>query len=194
MFLNLINNLLFVFNIVLINEILDLSKVESGYINILIEPVDVCSVVDECCGLVSTLAENRGIRINHSYAKDIMVKADSIRFKQSILNLLSNAIKYNRENGEIEICLNIVDESRLRVSIIDSGFGIPAEQLTELFKPFNRLNADKNNIEGTGIGLTITKRLIELMGGSLEVESEVGVGSTFSIELPVEINVLDSSR
>ena len=173
----------------LINEVLDLSKVESGHIDLSIEAVNVFSAIEECIGLVSPLAEKRGISINHNNVDGVMVKADSTRFKQSLLNLLSNAIKYNREDGEIQITFKTVDKNQLCISIIDSGLGIPPEQLTELFKPFNRFNADKTNIEGTGIGLTLSKRLIELMGGSLEVESKVGTGSIFSITLAIEINI-----
>jgi CheY-like chemotaxis protein/anti-sigma regulatory factor (Ser/Thr protein kinase) len=115
-----------------------------------------------------------------------MVRADRTRLKQVLLNLLSNAIKYNREGGSVRLEVLPQNAERLHIRVTDSGPGIPAERLAELFEPFNRLDAENSAIEGTGIGLTITRRIVEMMGGTVEVESEVGVGSTFWIELPLE--------
>jgi hypothetical protein len=114
------------------------------------------------------------------------VRADRTRFKQVLLNLLSNAIKYNREGGSVHLEVQLHTPNRLRLLVTDTGLGISAAGLTELFLPFNRLDAASSDIEGTGIGLTITRRLIEMMGGTVDVESTVGVGSTFWIELPQE--------
>jgi PAS domain S-box-containing protein len=170
----------------LINEVLDLAKVESGSIDLSLEPVEVCAIVEECLSLVSTLAARRDIKISHNGLKGTAVRADRMRLRQVLLNLLSNAIKYNREGGSVMIEVQTEGTDRLRINVTDTGLGIPAKRLAEVFQPFNRLDAEISNIEGTGIGLTITRRIVELMGGSVDVESEVGVGSTFWIELPME--------
>jgi signal transduction histidine kinase/ActR/RegA family two-component response regulator len=170
----------------LINEVLDLAKVESGHIDLSLEPVEVCPIVEECLGLVGPLADQRDIQLSHKGLKGAAVRADRTRLKQALLNLLSNAIKYNRDKGSVHIEIQLEDTDRLRIRVTDSGPGIPAARLAELFQPFNRLVAEYSDIEGTGIGLTITRRIVELMGGSVDVESELGVGSTFWIELPLE--------
>ncbi len=169
----------------LINEVLDLAKVESGHIDLSIEPVEVCAVVEECLNLVGPLAEKRHIALDHSGLSGIYVRADRLRLKQALLNLLSNAIKYNHERGSVRIEVMHKEPDRLKICVIDNGIGISEENLLDLFQPFNRLDA-QGSIEGTGIGLTITKRIVEMMGGTIEVESQVGLGSTFLIELPTE--------
>jgi PAS domain S-box-containing protein len=170
----------------LINEVLDLAKIESGHVDLSLEPVDVCTIVDECLSLVGTLAAKRDIQLSHSGLKGVAVRADRMRLKQALLNLLSNAVKYNREGGSVRLEVRPQGAERLCIQVTDTGPGIPAERQAELFQPFNRLDAKHSNIEGTGIGLTITRRLVEMMGGIVDVESEVGVGSTFWIELPFE--------
>jgi hypothetical protein len=170
----------------LINEVLDLAKVESGQIDLSLESVEVCEVVEECLSLVSALAAKRDIKISHRGLKGAAVRADNTRLKQVLLNLLSNAIKYNRTGGSILIEVTPEGSDRLRIMVTDTGSGIPAEKMNELFKPFSRLVDDSSGIEGSGIGLTITRRIVELMGGTVDVKSEVGVGSTFWIELPLE--------
>jgi len=170
----------------LINEVLDLAKVESGHIDLSLEPVEVCPIVEECLSLVRTLADKRDIQLGHSGIKGAAVRADRTRLKQVLLNLLSNAIKYNRDGGSVKMDLQREGADRLRIRITDTGLGIPAERQAELFQPFSRLGAEATEIEGTGIGLTITRRIVEMMGGTVDVESEVGVGSTFWIELPLE--------
>lgn len=170
----------------LINEVLDLSKIESGEIDLSLEPVEVSPVIDKCLNLVATLADKRRIRISHAGLKNIVVRADRTRLMQVLLNLLSNAIKYNREGGTVKLEAQAEGTDRLRILVTDTGNGIPAAKLGKLFQPFNRLDAENSGIEGTGIGLTITRRIVELMGGSVNVKSEVGVGSTFWIELPIE--------
>ncbi len=170
----------------LINEVLNLAKVESGHIDLSLEPVDVCTVVEDCLGLVRPLADRRDIRLSHDGLKGARVRADRTRLKQALLNLLSNAVKYNRERGSVRVDVLPDDSGHLRIRVADTGAGIPADRLSELFQPFNRLDAEHSDIEGTGIGLTITRRIVEMMGGTAGVESEVGVGSSFWIELPLE--------
>lgn len=168
----------------LINEVLDLSRIESGTLDMTIAPVELCDIIEECLDLVSTLANNRSIDISHTALAGVVVLADSMRLKQALLNLLSNAIKYNREGGSVRLTVTPQEKNRLRILVTDSGPGIPAERMQELFQPFSRLGAENGTIEGTGIGLTITRRIIEMMGGQVDAISEIGVGSTFWIELP----------
>jgi len=170
----------------LINEVLDLAKVESGNIDLSLEPLEICPIVAECLSLVGSLAGKRDIRLGHRGLKDMRVRADRTRLKQVLLNLLSNAIKYNRAGGSVMLDVQRAGADRLRIRVTDSGPGIAPERRRELFQPFSRLGAEAGDIEGTGIGLTITRRIVEMMGGSVDVESEVGVGSTFWIELPLE--------
>ena len=113
----------------------------------------------------------------------VYVKADRTRLKQVLLNLLSNAVKYNREGGMVEVDCDVTASGRIRVSIRDTGSGLPPEKLTQLFQQFNRLGQEAGSVEGTGIGLVVTKQLVELMGGKIGVESTVGVGSVFWFEL-----------
>lgn len=170
----------------LINEVLDLAKIESGSIDMSIEAVDLTPIVHECMNLISTQAEKQEIKVSFSGVDDAVVRADHIRLKQVLLNLLSNAIKYNRKGGDVKIELHQVNDLFLRISVLDTGLGIPAKSLDELFKPFNRLDAEGSDIEGTGIGLTITRRIVDMMGGNVGVESTMGVGSHFWIDLPVD--------
>ena len=169
----------------LINEVLDLSTIESGRLTLSLEPVSVVPVVEECLLLVNSMAQKRNISIDCEGVQGAMVRADRVRFKQIIINLLSNAIKYNHEGGSVLLSKR-VEGDRLHVCVSDTGPGIPADKLEQLFQPFNRLGAENGAIEGTGIGLTITRQIAELMGGTVTVESELGVGSTFVIDLPLE--------
>lgn len=170
----------------LINEVLDLAKIESGHIDLSLEQVSVSRVVEECLSLMRTLADKRKISISYTGLKGTAVRADRIRLKQVLINLLSNAIKYNRESGSIKIDIRAAGVDRLHIRVSDTGLGISAKQLEQLFLPFNRFNAENSSIEGTGIGLTIARRIVEMMGGALDVVSEPGRGSTFWIELPLE--------
>lgn len=172
----------------LINEILDLAKIESGRISLSIEPVRVAPIIEECLSLVSTQADKRRINLRNHVHEDFSVQADQTRLKQALLNLISNAIKYNREGGLVTVEVLPEDSEYLSIQITDTGRGIPKERLPELFQPFNRLDAEYSAIEGTGIGLTISRRIVEMMGGTIEVESEVGVGSRFMITLPAASN------
>ncbi|MFA6972661.1 MAG: PAS domain S-box protein [Gallionella sp.] len=168
----------------LINEILDLAKVESGRVSMSEEAVSLAEVMLECKGMIETQAQQRGIQmVFPQFDAPCFVHADRTRLKQVLINLLSNAIKYNREQGNVEVDCNTSTPGRVRISIKDSGAGLPPEQLAQLFQPFNRLGQEAGTEEGTGIGLVVAKRLVELMGGSIGVESTVGMGSVFWFEL-----------
>lgn len=169
----------------LINEVLDLSKVESGHLLLSLEAVEISPIVDECLSLLGTQARQRGITLSHSRIDHAAVRADRTRLRQVLLNLLSNAVKYNREGGSVHLDIIPASDERLCIRVKDTGPGIPAERMNELFQPFNRLGAETSDIEGTGIGLTITRRLVEMMDGIVEAKSETGIGSTFWIELPL---------
>jgi signal transduction histidine kinase/phosphate/sulfate permease len=170
----------------LINEVLDLAKIESGHIVMTIERVDIRSVLDECTKLIRAIADARGIRIEDSCPDGASIDVDRTRFKQALLNLMSNAVKYNCEGGVVAVRVQPADAHRLRISVSDTGHGIAPERLHELFEPFNRLGAEATSIEGTGIGLTITRTLTEMMGGTLGVESKPEGGTTFWLEFPCE--------
>ena len=168
----------------LINEVLDLAKIESGHINLSLEPVPVGPLINDCQHLIQPLLAAQKLSLAIDASPDAAVRADRMRIKQALLNLLSNAVKYNREQGEIRVIAGPGPNNRLRIAVTDTGPGIPPEHMTSLFQPFNRLGAEHTDVDGTGIGLTITRRLVELMGGSIGASSEVGIGSTFWIELP----------
>lgn len=170
----------------LINDVLDLSKIESGHIDLSLESVEVCPVIEECLSLMTTLADKREIKVSHNCLKGAKVQADRTRLKQSVINLLSNAIKYNCKGGSLKLEVKLETEHRFRILVTDTGPGIAYARRAELFQPFNRLGAENSEIEGTGIGLTLTRRIVEMMGGTVGMESQVGVGSTFWIELPLE--------
>jgi signal transduction histidine kinase/ActR/RegA family two-component response regulator len=168
----------------LINEILDLAVIESGRLSLSRESVSLIDVMRECQALIESQAQQRGIRINFlPFDHTWFANADRTRVKQVLINLLSNAIKYNREHGTVEVKCSAGTPERIRISIKDSGAGLPPEKLAQLFQPFNRLGQEAGGQEGTGIGLVVTKQLVELMGGAIGVESSVGVGSEFWIEL-----------
>jgi len=170
----------------LINDVLDLARIEAGRIDLSPGPVEVAPLVDECLALMGSLAAKHEVRLSYRRHPAYAVHADSTRLKQALLNLLSNAVKYNRKGGSVEVgVLPAVTEDRLRIVITDTGAGISPERLPDLFQPFSRLGAERGEIEGTGIGLVLTRRITELMGGTLGVESEFGVGSSFWLELPL---------
>jgi len=169
----------------LINEILDLAKVESHQDLVSVEPVSLAECLAECESMISPQAEQRGIRMTFpEFTTPCYVLADRTRVKQVIINLLSNAVKYNQPEGTVEVDCHASGEARIRILVRDTGAGLSPENLAELFQPFNRLGQESGVEEGTGIGLVVAKRLVELMGGEIGVESTLGKGSTFWIELP----------
>ncbi len=170
----------------LINDILDLAKIEAGKIELNISSVDVCSIIDECTTLMSPLAARRNISISHSGLQHTFVHADRTRLKQLLLNLLSNAIKYNKDNGHVQIEVSRPSDGTLRLSVVDTGIGISDNDMQQLFTPFTRFNTRHSSVEGTGIGLTITRSIVEMMHGHIGAESALGDGSRFWIELPLE--------
>ncbi len=169
----------------LINEILDLAKVESGTVNLSLEPVALDAILQECRDMIAPLASQRGIGMAFPDACPLNVLADRTRLKQILLNLLSNALKYNREHGTVSVACGVQPGGRVRISVRDTGIGLDSDQVALLFQPFNRLGQEGGTEEGSGIGLVVTKRLVELMDGHIGVTSEAGVGSTFWIELRV---------
>ena len=173
----------------LINEILDLAQIESGKLALSREPTSLGDVLLECQAMIEPQGQKRGIRMSFpGFRAPCFVDADRTRLKQVLINLLSNAIKYNRPNGSVTVECSLSPQQgstpeRLRVSVRDTGAGLPPEMLQQLFQPFNRLGQERNTEEGTGIGLVMSKRLVELMGGVIGVESRVGTGSVFWFEL-----------
>ena len=169
----------------LINEVLDLSRLDAGSINVSIEQVSLDEVIVNSTALVADLAEGRGVTIDYNpkNCRGLMVEADMTRLKQVFLNLLSNAVKYNREGGRVWINSTLDRPGLVDVSITDTGPGIAPDRIGDLFEPFNRLGAELGETEGTGIGLVITRQLVELMQGELRVDSNPGKGSTFTVQL-----------
>jgi PAS domain S-box-containing protein len=170
----------------LINEILDLSVIESGKVSLSRESVSLTEVMSECQAMMSPLAQQHGVSMTFpQFEPDtpLFVKADRTRLKQVIINLLSNAIKYNKEQGTVIVSCAERDPAHIRISVADTGEGLPPDKLVQLFQPFNRLGQEAGSVAGTGIGLVVTKRLAELMEGVLGVESTVGVGSVFWCDL-----------
>jgi len=168
----------------LIDEILDLAKIESEQVPLSREPVSLAEVMLECQGMIEPQAQLRGIQVTFpQFDVPCFVLAARTRLKQVLINLLSNAVKYNRPGGTIIVDYTTSALERTRVSVRDTGAGLYPEQLAQLFQAFNRLGQEAGGEEGTGIGLMVAKRLVELMGGVIGVESTVGVGSVFWFEL-----------
>ncbi|MDP1524375.1 MAG: response regulator [Rhodocyclaceae bacterium] len=168
----------------LINEVLDLAKIESGRIELSMEGVDLHALAEDCRHLIQPIADKAGISLSFDLPAERAVFADRVRLKQVLLNLLSNAIKYNRPDGSVRLTAAAAAKpGHLRIVVADTGHGIPPERIGDLFQPFNRLGAEAGEIEGTGIGLTITRRLVDMMGGEMGVDSTLGVGSSFWLEL-----------
>jgi PAS domain S-box-containing protein len=168
----------------LINEILDLALIESGKLTLSREPVSLVEVMLECRAMIEPQAQKRGIGMTFPrFEIPYFVKADRTRVKQVLINLLFNAIKYNKPGGAVAVECALASPASIRISVRDTGVGLAPEQLAQLFQPFNRLGKESGTEEGTGIGLVVTKRLVDLMGGTIGADSTVGVGSVFWIEL-----------
>jgi CheY-like chemotaxis protein len=173
----------------LINEVLDISRIESGTVSLSIESVCINSVIQEMIDTITPYAQSRNVSISYETESEIKlhVKTDRQRFKQILLNLINNAIKYNKDNGSVTIETKLIKGGRrkkpvVRISITDTGLGIKHEHIDRIFNPFERLGAENSRIEGTGLGLAVVKKLTELLYGELGVTSEVGIGSTFWVE------------
>ena len=170
----------------LINEVLELERIETGQMTISPEPVALADTVREALALVAPLARDRDVTLRYNpdgLGHDGHVHADRQRLKQVLLNLLANAIKYNRPGGRVDISFAITPTGRVRTTIADTGIGIARDEISKLFEPFERLGAERTQIEGTGLGLALSKGLTEAMGGTIEVDSDPGIGSAFTVEL-----------
>ncbi len=170
----------------LINEVLDIAGVEAGRLSLSLEPVDVSEIVPEACAMLRPLAVARNLRLdeNASQLKHHYVLADRQRLKQVLINLLANAIKYNRDGGHVEVVCSVQPDGPTTLAVRDTGAGIKPEDMAKIFTPFERLGATNTEIEGTGLGLTLSQRLMTAMKGNLEVQSTLGQGTTATIVLP----------
>jgi signal transduction histidine kinase/CheY-like chemotaxis protein len=184
----------------LINDVLDISRIESGRISISIEPVQLSPVFDEMIDVLRPISASKNItmRLEASLFNSCFVKADRQSLKQVLLNLLNNAIKYNRPDGMVNICTQLIADEltgveQIRISLIDTGVGIAAEDIQKIFTPFERIGAEKTGIEGTGLGLAVVKKLVDAMGGKLGVESVPGEGSTFWVQFERAESLLDTA-
>lgn len=175
----------------LINDVLDIARVESTQIHIEIQPVRLDKLTEDALTLVQGLAETRGITVSCLLPEpcEMMVDADPRRLTQVLVNILTNAIKYNRAHGRIEVTCSVTDQ-HAQISVMDTGYGISATNIGRLFVPFERLGAERTTIEGVGLGLALSRQLIELMHGTITVESTPGTGTTFRIELPLSRHLL----
>lgn len=171
----------------LVNDVLDLTKIEAGKVQFQLENLPVNPLLDQCIDMLQMKADEHHIQLIKLYSenKPITIKTDFTRFKQMILNLLSNAIKYNRENGQVTIDYQHKANGMLRIEIVDTGYGIPADRTHELFQPFSRLGAETTETEGHGIGLRLTKGLVEMMGGKIGIKSQQNKGTKVWLELPL---------
>jgi signal transduction histidine kinase/ActR/RegA family two-component response regulator len=168
----------------LINEILDLAVIESGRLSLSGEPVSLAEVMFDCQSIIEPQGQQRGIKLTFpTFDVPTFVHADRVRLKQVLINLLSNAIKYNRPGGTVVVACTTTVQGRVHISVKDTGQGLSPDQLRQLFQPFNRLGQERSSEEGTGIGLVMSKLLVELMGGAIGVDSQVGVGSVFWYDL-----------
>jgi len=169
----------------LINEVLDISRIEAGRLLISPEPVLVSEVVQEAMDMVKPLADERRIQFRQELECRRFVQADRQRIKQVFLNLLTNAVKYNREGGTVKVCCKVEESGFLLIDFCDTGLGIAPDDIRRLFTAFERLGANQSTIEGTGLGLTLSRGLVEAMGGKLDAQSQVGEGTTLTVRLPL---------
>jgi signal transduction histidine kinase len=167
----------------LVGEILDLTSIESGKLTLALGPVSVQELLQESCASAEAAASERHIVVRVApLPRPFVVDCDHARIKQIMGHLLSNAIQFNRAGGSVEVDCSQISSTRLRIAVRDTGEGLNKEKIAQLFQPFNRLGHENNAQEGTGVGLALSKRLVEMMGGAIGVQSTVGVGSVFWIE------------
>ncbi|HAM01866.1 MAG TPA: histidine kinase, partial [Acidimicrobiaceae bacterium] len=173
----------------LIDEVLDIARIETGHLELALRPVLMADVVTEVVELNRPIAERAEVAVQSTVdlGDSPAVLADRQRLVQVVLNLVSNAVKYNRPGGRVDISCDTTSEGRVRLAVSDTGQGIRPEDMGRVFEPFNRLGADQSGMEGTGVGLALTKDLVEMMHGTLRVESVPEVGSTFIVELPLAV-------
>ncbi len=178
----------------LIDEVLDISRIESGMTRLSLEAVDLTSALHDAVDLIAPIAAQRDVTLRYDLhaACQIHVSADRQRLRQIILNLLSNAVKYNHQGGEVRLSVTFSDAGRVRVAVEDTGSGIDPAQLARLFEPFDRLDADHGDVQGSGLGLALSRSLAGQMNGSLTVTSEIGRGSVFMLELDRAVNPVGS--
>jgi signal transduction histidine kinase len=180
----------------LINEVLDIARIESGRIDLSLEAINPIDIVSESLDLIRPLAVQSGIQLFISEDlsdQRLRITADRQRLKQILINLLSNAVKYNKKAGSVRVWLELASAERLRINVTDTGLGIASSKLEQLFTPFERLGAEQSRIEGSGIGLALSKRLSEAMGGQIGVSSRPNEGSTFYIELPIAREIFSTN-
>ncbi|MBD3670168.1 MAG: PAS domain S-box protein [Gammaproteobacteria bacterium] len=169
----------------LIDEVLDIAKIESREMNFAMTRVDVRAVVNECLSVTQTIAEQHGIKVDNNLAADeLRILTDHLRIKQVLINLLTNAIKYNRKGGSVSCQAVLEQDGMVKISVIDTGIGIREEDMERVFQPFERIYNPEVNIDGTGIGLALSQSLVQLMGGEIGIESELGRGSHFWVRFP----------
>jgi PAS domain S-box-containing protein len=170
----------------LINDVLELSKIEAGKMTVSIEPLSITTLIKVVIAGLRPMAEKAAIHLTEKYKGDLPpIAADATRLSQALINLGSNAIKYNRPGGKVEFSCQLLDEKTVRIRVTDTGLGIPADRQAEVFQSFNRLGAEQRDVEGTGIGLVLTRHLVELMQGSIGFTSVEGEGSVFWVDMPV---------
>jgi signal transduction histidine kinase/CheY-like chemotaxis protein len=171
----------------IVNELLEVSRIEAGKMMLMTEPVDAERAIDDVLDLVAPLAAERGVKLERTSGKPIELAtlADPMRLKQILLNLVANAIKYNSEGGSVSLTVDEGEPGMVRIAVTDTGKGMTPEQMEQLFTPFERFGAEHGTVGGSGLGLVVTKGLVEAMNGHIAVASELGVGTTFTIELPL---------
>ncbi|MDH5632538.1 MAG: HAMP domain-containing histidine kinase [Gammaproteobacteria bacterium] len=171
----------------LVEDLLQLAQLEAGKIRLDFESACLAEQVRDAVQMIEPVAKKRGITVDNRVDEhpDLLVRVDTVRFRQILMNLLSNAVKYNRDNGCIVLSLEQTSQAMIRINIIDTGHGIEPEYIPLLFDYFYRLESDMKTVEGTGIGLAISRQLVEIMHGEIGVISEPGRGSTFWLEFPV---------
>lgn len=179
----------------LINDVLDLAKIEAGKSELVIKNIKITDIIDQSFTFIESIAADNNIKLNKAYdaTDSVTVRADQTRTKQVLLNLLSNAVKYNFSGGTVTVSYHASSSDMLRIEVVDSGKGIVKARQNELFNPFNRLGAELSDVQGTGIGLSVSKVLVELMDGRIGFESNKNIGSTFWFELPMVENKLEET-